>query len=291
MELRQLKYFLTLAQELHFNRAAEKHFIVQPALTKQIKDLEEELGVMLFERTKRSVKLTPAGQYFKNKVEAMIGSLDEAKNQVKWVEDGSKGELRIGYVGSCIHTFLPDMLADLHDRFPQIQTYLNEMTSSSQLLAVHRGELDIAFLRNPSLDRAYGQKLVFSEPFALVLPQNHSVSVENFGGIEQLADESFILPPRADGELYHQVQLSICENAGFSPKISHETVHGHTVLKLVDHHLGITFLPISFKNVTNANVKFIELTQIPQRAEITALWSKTNPNPSLNKFLEFIVNK
>lgn len=288
MELRQLKYFKTLAHELHFNRAAEKLFIVQPALTKQIKDLEEELGVMLFERTKRSVKLTPAGEFFKNRVEHIIRKLEEAKNQVRWVEDGSKGELRIGYVGSCIHTFLPDLLSSLHEKYPNIQTYLNEMTSSAQLLAIQKGELDIAFLRNPPSTQGFQQKLVFSETFSLVLPKNHSISEENFRGIQQLSEENFILPTRTDGEIYYQVQTSICEKAGFSPKIAHETVHGHTVLKLVDHHLGITFLPTSFKVVTNANVKFIELKDIPQRAEITALWNISNPNPSLKRFLEFL---
>lgn len=288
MELRQLKYFMMLAHELHFNRAAEKLFIVQPALTKQIKDLEEELGVLLFERTKRSVKLTPAGEFFRSRVENIIQQLEEAKNHVRWVEDGSKGELRIGYVGSCIHTFLPDLLSSLHEKYPHVQTYLNEMTSNSQLSAIQKGELDIAFLRNPPSDRNFGKKLVFSETFSLVLPKNHLVSEENFKNIAQLSDENFILPTRTDGELYYQVQTSICEDAGFSPKIAHETVHGHTVLKLVDHHLGITFLPTSFKEVTNANVKFIELKNISQRAEITALWNLSNPNPSLRRFLEFL---
>lgn len=114
------------------------------------------------------------------------------------------------------------------------------------------------------------------------------ISSENFVSIAQCSEEDFILPTRTDGELYYQVQLSICEEAGFSPKISHETVHGHTVLKLVDHHLGITFLPTSFKEVTNANVKFIELNNIPQRAEITTLWNLSNPNPSLRRFLELV---
>ena len=288
MELRQLKYFAMLADELHFNRAAEKLFIVQPALSKQIKDLEEELGVKLFDRNKRYVRLTVAGEYFRNEVKAVLAKLEKAKNRVKWVEDGSKGEVRIGYVGSCIHTFLPDMLSVLHEKSPQIQTYLNELTSSSQLISIQKGELDIAFLRNPTLNSSFEQKSVFSETFSLVLPKNHAINEENFTGIEQLVNENFILPTRTDGEMYYQIQYSICEEAGFSPKVAHETVHGHTVLKLVDHNLGITFLPTSFKNVTNADVKFIELKNISQRSEITALWLKSNPNPSLKRFLEIL---
>ncbi|MFC0186560.1 DNA-binding transcriptional regulator, LysR family [Pseudarcicella hirudinis] len=290
MELRQLKYFLVLAEELHFGKAAEKLFIVQPALTRQIQLLEEELGISLFKRNKRSVQLTVSGEYFSHEVKGIIEQLEMVKNRTRLVEDGEKGEVRIGYVGSCIHTFLPDILSGLHEKYPHIQTYLNEMTSSSQILGIQNGELDIAFLRNPAPNHHFGQQMVFSETFSLVVPDNHFITGSNFEGIHQLANEDFILPTRMDGEIYYQLQLSICENAGFSPKIAHETVHGHTVLKLIDHQLGITFLPTSFRSVTNANVRFIELKNIPQRAEITALWDKKNPNPSLHRFLGLIQN-
>ncbi|MDZ7878418.1 MAG: LysR substrate-binding domain-containing protein [Saprospiraceae bacterium] len=285
MELRQLKSFALLAEELHFGKAAEKLFIVQPALTKQIQDLERELGVALFERNKRRVKLTLAGAYFLKEINAILLKLEEIKNRIRWVEDGAKGEVRIGYVGSCIHTFLPDMLSVLKEKQPYIQTYLSEMTSSAQLAAIQKGELDIAFLRNPPPDSHFEQRLVFQETFSLVLPKSHWIGDDNFKEVAQLANENFILPTLADGALYYQIQYSICEDAGFSPRVAHETVHGHTVLKLVDHNLGITFLPTSFKNTSNAAVKFIELTEIPQRAEITALWDKNNLNPSLKRFL------
>ena len=288
MDLRQLNYFLMLAEELHFSRAAEKLFIVQPALSKQIKNLEDELKVTLFNRSKRKVELTSAGQYFRAEIQQLVDKLERVKNQARMVQEGSKGELRIGYVGSCIHTFLPDMLTVLHEQNPHIQTYLNEMTSSSQRIAIENGDLDIAFLRNPLPNQNLGQHLTYSETFSLILPENHHINPDNFQGIQQLKDEKFILPPKTDGELYYQVQLSICENAGFSPEIAHETVHGHTVLNLVDHGLGITFLPSSFQRVTTANVRFIELNSIPQRAEITAVWNLQNPNPSLGKFLDLV---
>ena len=286
MELRQLRYFLMLANELHFKRAAEKLFIVQPALTKQIQDLEAELGIILFDRNKRNVKLSVAGEFFKNEVTKVFEGLEKAKNEVKQVEIGKKGEVKIGYVGSCIHTFLPDLLAKLHENFPEIHTYLSEMTSASQLLAIQKGELDVAFLRNPPLNIRFNQKLVFQENFALVLPKNHFLNETNFESMAQVANEKFILPTKSDGEIYHQLQWSICEDAGFLPQIAHETVHGHTTLKLVESGLGISLIPISFSTVTNAAIKFIALENIPQKAEITALWNPQNPNPSLRRFLE-----
>ncbi|AWW29994.1 LysR family transcriptional regulator [Echinicola strongylocentroti] len=288
MELRQLKYFLVLAEELHFRKAAERLHIVQPALSKQLKLLEEELGITLLKRDKRNVQLTTAGQYFKKETKAIIDQLELIKSHTRLVQEGEKGEIRIGYVGSCIHTFLPDVLTEMHKSHPHIQTYLNEMTSRTQLEAIKNGDLDIAFLRNPYPHPQYGSQLVFCEPFSLVLPKNHPINQENFSGLHQFRDEEFILPTKADGELYYRLQLSICEDSGFTPHIAHETVHGHTVLNLVGHGLGITFLPVSFEKVTSAGVNFIHLADIPQKAEITALWNKENPNPSLQKLLKFL---
>ncbi|HSJ68634.1 MAG TPA: LysR family transcriptional regulator, partial [Anditalea sp.] len=116
MDLRQLRYFLTLADELHFGRAAEKLFIVQPALSKQIQGLEKELNVLLFKRNKRKVELTNAGKYFRDEVNQIVEKLERVKNQTRLIQEGDKGELRIGYVGSCIHTFLPDLLTRLHEQ-------------------------------------------------------------------------------------------------------------------------------------------------------------------------------
>jgi DNA-binding transcriptional LysR family regulator len=291
MELRHLRYFLQLAEELHFKKAADKLFIVQPALTKQIQELEKELGVLLFERNKRRVKLSLAGQYFKEKIEKVFEDLEQAKSNVKLIENGTKGEIRIGYVGSCIHTFLPDLLSKLHENYPEIQTYLSEMTSAAQFTAIQNGALDIAFLRNPPPHKRMGQKLIFQETFSVILPEKHVLNDANFKDMGQLAHESFILPTKSDGDLYQKLQWSICEDAGFTPHIAYETVHGHTSIKLVESGLGISLLPTSFKTVSNAAVKFIELHQIPQRAEITALWNLQNVNPSLLFFLNYVMVK
>ena len=296
MELRQLRSFLILAEELHFRKAAEKLFIVQPALSKQIQVLEKELGTRLFDRNKRKVVLSVAGLFFKERITQLFQDLEDAKSKIGWIEKGIKGEIRIGYVGSCIHTFLPDLLSKLHDTYPEIQTYLSEMTSASQLLAIQKGELDIAFLRNPPLPKEsgctirkkYEQRLIFQETFSLIVPKNHPLTDNNFQNIKQLANEKFILPTKSDGELYHDLQWSICEDAGFTPQIAHETVHGYTTIKLVENGLGVSLLPTSFKTVTHAAVRFIELKEIPQKSEITAVWRSENANPSLTCFLDLI---
>jgi DNA-binding transcriptional LysR family regulator len=291
MELRQLRSFLLLAEELHFKKAADKLFIVQPALTKQIQELEKELGVALFERNKRSVKLTLAGQFFKEKMGKILAEMEQVKNQISLVEKGINGAVRIGYVGSCIHTFLPDLLTKLQENYPNIQTYLSELPSTTQLLAVQKGELDIAFLRNPPPNKRLNQELVFRESFSLVLPADHVLEATNFETMQQVAHEKFVMPKKNDGDLYQQLQWSICEDAGFKPQIAHETVHGQTTLKLVENGMGISILPTSFQTVTNARVKFIELKNIPQMSEITAVWHTQNLNPSLTHFLRLLHEK
>lgn len=290
MNTRQLHYFLVLAEELHFKNAADKLFIVQPALTKQIQNLEESLGVKLFKRNKRNVALTEAGHFLRKGATRILAEMEEMKQQIRLVAEGHQGELRIGYVGSCIHTFLPDCLTTLHAALPTIQTYLSEMTSASQFDAVLKSELDVAFLRNPPPHKRIVQRLVFQETFSLVLPGNHWLSVQNFEGVQQVSNEDFILPTKNDGENYHRLQWSICEDAGFTPNIAHETVHGHTVLRLIEHGLGISLLPTSFQTVTNASVKFIELKSIQQRAEISMVWDNQNPNKCLPVFRNILEN-
>ena len=232
--------------------------------------------------------MSAAGLFFKEYISKLFQDLEDAKKKLGLIEKGIKGELRIGYVGSCIHTFLPDLLSKLHDNYPEIQTYLSEMTSASQLLAIQKGELDVAFLRNPPFSKKYESRLIFQENFSLIVPKNHFINQNNFKNIKQLANEKFILPTKSDGELYHQLQWSICEDAGFTPQIAHETVHGYTTIKLVEKGLGVSLLPTSFKTETHAAITFIELKDIPQKSEITALWLNKNPNPSLSHFLDLI---
>lgn len=291
MELKQLDYFLMLTQTLHFRKAAEKLYIVQPALSKQIKSLEEELGVRLFERSQRRVQLTPAGQYFKQEVAQIRQRLEEVRNLTQLVATGEAGEIRIGYVGSCIHTFLPEMITGLTSAFPHIQLYLSEMITAAMWEAILKGELDLAFLRNPPFHESIESTLIWQEPFALVVPETSSLNETNFRSMRQVAGESFILPTRADGDAYHDLQWSICEDAGFSPQVSHETVHGHTALQLVANQLGLAILPMSFREVTTARVRFLEIPRIRQRSEITAVWDRHNPNPSLSRLLKFILEK
>lgn len=288
MELRHIRSFLLLAEKLHFGRTAASLHIVQPALTKQIKELENHLGLRLFVRNKRNVALSHEGRFFRDRWLAIMHQIQETEKEVKWLADGSTGEVKIGYVGSCIHTFLPSLLAHVNETYPGIHTYLNEMTSVAQEQALIDDELDVAFLRNPEESENYHRKIVFTEAFGLVIPSSHAITTSSFAGMGQFKNEKFILPTRSDGKLYYELQLSICQDAGFQPQIAHESVHGHTVLRMVEHGLGITLLPMSFQQFSNEKIRFIALNGIPQRSEITMLWKKENRNPALQSLVNLV---
>jgi DNA-binding transcriptional LysR family regulator len=289
MELRRLRYFHVLARELHFRKAAEKLFIVQPALSRQVKELEAELGVVLLQRTKRSVTLTPAGAYLTEALGPLLQQVEELQQKVKLIAGGLEGEIRIGYVGSSVNTILPKILPILTKKYPGIQTYLSELPSSNQLTAIKNKDLDIGFLRNPAPDPALETILVWREPFYLVLPERHSITARNFKSLMQVFKEKFILPPSSDGELYHRHILGICEEAGFNPMVAHESTHGNTILKLVENGLGISILPLTFKKLAGKGVKFIPLKQTARKAELTAIWLKENHNGTLQKLKEIML--
>lgn len=288
MDIRQLTYFRAVASELHFKRAAQKLFIAQPALSRQVKALEDELGVRLLERDRRNVSLTPAGAYLLQASGPLLSQLEDITHRVKLVAEGLEGELRIGYTGSCVNTVLPRVLPALNRHYPRIQTYLSEMTSAAQLEALKTHQLDIGFLRNPPPYPLMETLPVWKEPFYLVVPLRHALTARSFKSLRQVAAERFILPPRHDGELYHEHIVGICEEAGLRPLVAHESTHGHTIVKLVESGLGISILPETFRRLYKDTVKFLPLRHTERQAELTAVWMKGSQNAALERLIEII---
>ncbi len=288
MELRQLRYFLVVAEELHFRRAADRIYMAQPALSRQIAMLEQKMGVQLFDRTRRSVSLTPAGEMLQSQAAALLQQFDELPHKIRMAASGFMGEIKIGYVGSAIQTVLPGLLSQLGRKHPGIQTYLSELPSSVQWEQLHKNQLDIAFMRNPPAHPQVTSMIVWREPFFLVLPKEHRLNARNFHSLQQLSDERFILPPAADGEGYYRHMLALCEESGFTPALAHETTHGHTILKLVESGLGISILPLTFKKIAGDGIRFLKLPQTKRNAELTAVWLQDSKNASLKFITELL---
>ena len=288
LELRHMRYFLAVAEELHFRKAAEKLFISQPGLSKQIKFLEEELGVVLFERNNRKVSLTKVGEYLKEEFRLQLNSLDKILNTAKLLDEGKKGELKIGYVGSAMQDVIPDLLLKLEKNHPDVLFDLKEIDNKKQLEGLLSFSLDIGFVRLERIPRTLEIKTILKEPFCLVLPKDHKIDSNSFKSLTQFKEESFILFDSNYSASYYEKVMQIFDDYGFMPLVSHNTVHSSSIFKLVENNFGISIVPKSLAQKRGYNVKFIELGMIPQRTSLSIIWSKKNNNPILKDVLKLL---
>ena len=286
IELRHLVYFRTLTEELHFRKAAERLFISQPGLTRQIKQLEQFYGVALFERTKRSVTLTAAGSYLKNEVEAFLNQLDNIKTQLQKIDEGKIATLKIGFIGSAAQIIIPDILYKLNKKYPDIEVNLNELPNEIQLQYLLENKLDFGFVRTPIAPAGLLLRKIYEEPFALVVPQKYPVQARNFKSLSQLKDENFILFTRDYSNEYYQLVMGIFNEAGFTPKVHHKTVNALTIFKLVEKGMGIAIVPASLRQGYDIPVNFIILDKIPQRSQLSLVWNSKNRNPGIKAMLK-----
>ncbi len=283
MELQQIKYFLALAQELHFWNTAERMFITQSALSRQIKALEEELGVLLFERTKRSVKLTEAGVFLRDQWTPLLDEINRIHLQAKKIHEGAFGMVRIGYPGSIAYGFMPDLIASIARTLPELKVELVEPTDTSfeQLLLSY--QMDMAFRRDPAQNPALQSVCLYSEPMALLVPANHHLNEQNFTGLHDLVNERFILSNLTQNTFYVSNLRQIFEDHHFTPNVHIETDFGAMVLGLVSKGLGVSILPYSYSFSQLPNVRFITL---PYHVNLYVTWRKNDNSPVLKNILQ-----
>jgi len=285
-ELRHLRYFLAVAEDLHFRKAAERLYISQPGLSRQIKQFEEQLGYPVFERNNRKVSLTPAGAYLQNEVSALLKKLDGIVQHARLLHDGMEGRLNFGYVGSAMQEIIPELFLRFRADRPNIRYGLEALSNREQVARLLTYDIDIGFVRLERLPRELESKAMFVETFSLVLPGNHPLTSANFSSVEQLREEGFILFEPAYSQTYYDSVMTIFADAGFTPEVSHRTVHATTIYRLVENGFGVSVVPTSLKKGYVANVKFIELTDIPQRTTLSAVWRRDDENPIVQAFVE-----
>lgn len=290
IELRHMRYFLAVAEELHYRKAADKLFISQPGLSRQIKQMEELLEVQLFDRTKKKVSLTPAGHFFKGEIESIFGMLDKAQRKIKNIGTGDVGELRIGFLGSAMQHVIPDLLLKLKSNFPRIKTSLEELSNQSQLDAVLKDSLDLGFVRLARVPEPLAIRPIYEDTFSLVIPESYPLLTREFKGIHELANADFILFSPEYSALYYDTIMSICTDAGFIPNVSHKSVHAYTIFKLVENNLGVAIVPTALQYGFHMKVRFIELKKIPQRAILSVIWKEQNTNPVLKNCMDLLLN-
>ena len=288
IELRHLRYFLAVAEELHFRKAAEKLFISQPGLSRQIKLLEEELGVVLFERHNRKVVLTKVGAYLKVEFELQLKTLSHTLENAKLLHDGKRGALKIGYVGSAMQDVIPNLLLSFEKNHPNILFNLKEIDNQNQIEGLLDYSLDIGFVRLERVPRALEIKTILKENFCLVLPKDHLINEDNFKSLSQFKAASFILFDAKYSTSYYEKVMQIFDDCGFTPLISHNTIHSSSIFKLVENNFGISIIPKSLAQKRGHKIKFIELDKISQKTTLSVIWNQKNTNPILNDVLELL---
>jgi DNA-binding transcriptional LysR family regulator len=288
IELRNMRYFLAVAEELHFRKAAEKLFISQPGLSRQIKLLEEELGIILFERHNRKVVLTTVGEYLKTEFTQQLKVIESTLTNAKLIHDGKKGELKIGYVGSAMQDVIPNLLLKFEDKNPDILFDLKEIDNQKQIEDLVSLSLDIGFVRLERVPLTLEIKSILEENFCLVLPKNHPIDKENFENIAQFKEESFILFDAKYSASYYEKVMQIFDDYNFTPIISHNTIHSSSIFKLVENNFGISIVPKSLAKKSGYRIKFIELDTIVQKTKLSIIWNKKNGNPLLKDFLKLL---
>ena len=288
IELRHMRYFLAVAEELHFRKAAEKLFISQPGLSRQIKMIEEELGVVLFERHNRKVVLTNVGAYLKTEFTQQLKTINNTLENAKLLKDGKKGELKIGYVGSAMQDVIPNLLINFENKNSNILFNLKEIDNQKQIEDLLSLSLDIGFVRLERAPRTLEIKTILNENFCLVLPKNHEVNSDNFKSLAQFKTASFILFDSKYSASYYERVMQIFDDCGFSPLISHNTIHSSSIFKLVENNFGVSLIPKSLAQKRGYKIKFIELDKIPQKTKLSIIWNKKNGNPILKDFLKLL---
>ena len=284
MEFRQLRYFLTVAQELHFGRAAERLDITQPALSKQIRVLETDIGVELFIRTKRTVELTQAGEVFSIQAQQLLKQAAEAIQLAQRTAKGEVGKLTIGFTPTATYTVLPKSIGRFRSLYPQVEVAMLELSTEAQVTALNRNEIDLGFLHPPIARRGLELYPILSEEFAVVLPKQHYLNEKQSLSLKDLAEESFILHSRSEGPFLYDGFLKLCRQAGFKPKIAQETDSHQTRICLVAAGMGITFIPTGLQILVSEDL-VCKPIEIPLKLEFAAAWRSLVTMPVLREFL------
>jgi DNA-binding transcriptional LysR family regulator len=285
MDLRQIKFFLELASELHFGNTSEKMFVTQSALSRQIKALEDELGVTLFERNKRNVKLTIAGQFLREQWQRIYIDIHSIHRQAIQIHEGKYGMISIGYPGSIAYRFLPELLTHLSNNLPALKVELVEPTDLTFEQLLLNYQMDLGFRREPAVNPILQSRCLYSESFALVVPATHYLNETNFTGLQDLLEEKFILSGLHHPTFYVASLHSIFHAYNFTPKVYIQSDFGATILSLVAKGLGVSILPGSYAFSAQGGIRFIPL---PHKASLYVTWRKEDNNPVLKNVLEVI---
>ncbi|MDG1473124.1 MAG: LysR family transcriptional regulator [Ascidiaceihabitans sp.] len=288
IDLRHLRCFVAVAEELHFRRAAERLGIAQPALSRTIFNLEKELGVTLLERTNRIVDITTTGKTFLEGCYRVLNRMERTIENTKRVHEGKIGSLRIGYTENAISGCVPEILKSFQDLQPDIDLQLHHSVTAVQLKNLEDKELDIGFVTGAINRKNFETRLVQSETFVCVVYKGHALARRKNVRLSELADEDIIHGTSTEWEYFFSYLIPLCRKSGFEPKIVQEGLNTAAILGLVSCGMGITILTDCVRNLVGANLVVIPLEQTSERLETVAIWKTDTTDGAKERFLKFL---
>jgi DNA-binding transcriptional LysR family regulator len=263
IELRHFRYFVAVAETLHFGRAAERLHMSQPPLSMQIRQLEAMVGAALFERTQRRVALTAAGEAFLSEARRTLTAAREALEAARQSAAGQQGRLRIGFVSSAPFNVLPRILRAYRERYPRVTVDLVERGSADQLRALVEGEQDVGLVRLPAATTGVSLQVLLREPLVVALPDTHRLAARRSLEARALAAEPFVMFPRRLGPGLYELIMRFCAAAGFVPHIGQEVEQMHAIVGLVGSGMGVALVPRSMHLISGSGVVFKPLRRSP----------------------------
>lgn len=272
MELRHLRYFAVLADELHFGRAAERLAISQPPLSVAIRQLEDAVGAKLFERNSKQVRLTPAGLALQASARKLLRQAEEAALEAREVAAGSAGRLRIGFVGAMLYRGMPQALRAFQAAHPAVRISLAELNSAEQVTDLLHDRLDLGFMHTARLPAELQARLLVREPFVACLPADHALARRRRVAPAALRDQAFVLFSRAASPDYHERILAICAQAGFLPEVRHEVRHWLAVVSMAAQGLGVALVPQAMQRCALGGAVFRPLEGVQAQSETYGVW-------------------
>jgi DNA-binding transcriptional LysR family regulator len=292
MELRQLRYFVAVAEELHFGKAALRLHMTQPPLSQTIQALEEELGAALFERNRRGVTLTPAGTALLPEARRLLAQAQELPQLVQRAAGGEAGRLTLAFVSSADYSVLPPFLRAYRAAYPQVQITLQEATSDLQLDDLLHNRIDAGLLIPPLPDKTREQLEylpVLNEPLLLAIPAGlPGVRKQGKLALSALPALPLIIFPRAISPALHDAILSVFREAGITPQIGQEAIQMQTIVSLVSAGIGMALVPQSVSNLMRTGVEYRALSHVTPLVETGLAWRRDNNSPVLHGFLELL---
>jgi DNA-binding transcriptional LysR family regulator len=286
VELRRLRYFVAVAETLHFGRAAARLHMSQPPLSRQIQQLELEIGTVLFRRNKRRVELTEAGAHLLVEARRLLADAEMLGERVRKVASGDIGHLALGFISAVDYSVLPMLLSAYREAFPGVALDLRELTTDVQHLELSEGRIDAGMLLSPIEDDDLATLPLLREPLVVALPASDPLAKTRAPfSLAALAPRGFVCFPRPMAPGLHDMIVKFCRSAGFTPRVTQEAIQLQTIVSLVSAGLGVALVPASLRTLQRAGVVYRPVREVSPLVTVLLAWRRTNRSMSLSHFV------